>query len=84
MYIDESSIDMNIKKDMGWGKKGSLISSTKSGKFYEKTNIVAGLNGSKPIAPMTFHGTCDKALFEAWVEHFLIKELKTRPSCNYG
>lgn len=67
---------MNIKKDMGWGKKGRLISSTKSGKYYKKTNIVAGLNGSKPIAPMTFNGTCDKALFEAWVEHFLIKELK--------
>ena len=74
---------MNIKKDMGWGKKGRLISSTTSGKYYEKTNIVAGLNSSKPIALMTFNGTCDKALFEPWVEHFLITA-KTRPSCNYG
>ena len=48
----------------------------KSGKYYERTNIVAGLVNNKPIAPMVFNGTCNTKLFEAWVKEFLIKELK--------
>jgi transposase len=48
----------------------------KSGKYYERTNIIAGLVNNKPIAPMVFNGSCDKNLFESWVEQFLIKELK--------
>jgi transposase len=76
VYIDESAIDMSAKKDMGWGKKGRLLSATTSGKYYKKTNIVAGLNGTKPLAPMVFNGSCDSQLFNGWVEQFLIKELK--------
>lgn len=32
---------------------------------------------NKSIAPMVFNGSCNTALFESWVEKFLIKELKT-------
>ena len=31
---------------------------------------------NKSIAPMVFNGSCNTKLFEAWVEQFLIKELK--------
>ena len=48
----------------------------KSGKYYERTNIIAGLVNNKPISPMVFNGSCDTLLFETWVEKFLIKELK--------
>jgi transposase len=49
---------------------------TKSGKYYERTNIIAGLVNNNPIAPMVFNGSCNTLLFEAWIEKFLIKELK--------
>jgi transposase len=31
---------------------------------------------NKSIAPMVFNGSCNTELFNAWVEQFLIKELK--------
>jgi len=75
VYIDESGIEMNICKDRGWGKKGELLSWKRSGKYYEGTNIVAGLNCNNSIAPFVFNGSCNTELFENWVEQFLIKEL---------
>lgn len=76
VYIDESGIDIGICKDRGWGKKGEKLIGKKSGKYYQRTNIVAGLVNNKSIAPMVFNGSCNTELFEIWVEEFLIKELK--------
>ena len=76
VYIDESGIEMNAIKERGWSFKGRVLYAKKSGKYYQRTNIIAGLVNNKPIAPMVFNGTCDKSLFESWVEQFLIKELK--------
>jgi transposase len=64
-------------KDRGWGKKGEILAGEKSGKFYLRTNIVAGYVCNKPIAPLVFYGSCNIKLFEAWVEQVLIKELKS-------
>ena len=76
VYIDESGIEMTICKERDWGKKGRLLHSKKSGKYYERTNIIAGYVNNKAIAPMVFNGFCNTILFETWVEQFLIKELK--------
>ncbi len=67
---------MTICKDRGWGKKSEKLVGKKSGKYYERTNIIAGYINHKSIAPMVFNGTCNTNLFETWVEKFLIKELK--------
>ena len=77
VYLDESGIEMNIIQDRGWGKKGKILHSTKSGKYYQRTNIIAGLVSNKPIAPFIFNGSCNTELFNSWVEQFLIKELKS-------
>lgn len=76
VYIDESGIEMTICKDRGWGKKSEKLVAKKSGKYYERTNIIAGLVNNESIAPMVFNGSCNTDLFNNWVEHFLIKELK--------
>lgn len=75
VYIDESGIELTICKDRGWGIKGQKLIAKKSGKYYERTNIIAGLVNNKSIAPMVFNGSCNTDLFNNWVEHFLIKEL---------
>jgi transposase len=77
VYIDESGIELTICKDRGWGKKSEKLVGKRSSKYYERTNIIAGLVNNKPIAPIVFHGSCNTKLFETWVEEFLIKELKT-------
>jgi transposase len=76
VYIDESGIDMNICKDRGWSKKGTKINSKKSGKYYQRTNIIAALNNNRAIAPFIFNGSCNTELFNLWVEEILIPELK--------
>lgn len=76
VYVDESGIDLAMCKDRGWSAKGSPILAKKSGKYYERTNIIAALTGNKSIAPMIFNGSCNSKLFETWVEKFLIRELK--------
>lgn len=76
VYIDESGIEMTICKDRGWGKKSEKLVGKKSGKYYERTNIIAGYVNNKSIAPMVFNGSCNTKLFETWIEQFLIKELK--------
>ena len=43
VYIDESGIETTICKDRGWGKKSEKLVGKKSGKYYERTNIIAGL-----------------------------------------
>jgi transposase len=75
VYIDESGIELTICKDKGWSAKGSPIRAKKSGKYYERTNIIAGYVNKESIAPMVFNGSCNTKLFESWVESFLIKEL---------
>lgn len=77
VYLDESGIDMNICKDRGWGKIGEILVGKKSGKYYERTNIIAGYVNRKTIAPMVFNGMCNSEIFNNWVEQFLIKELKS-------
>jgi len=76
VYIDESGIEMAICKDRGWGKRGKKLFGKKSGKYYQRINIIAGYVNHRSIAPMVFNGFCNTQLFEAWVEQFLIKELK--------
>ncbi len=63
---------MIICKDRGWGKKSATLLAKKSDKYYERTNIIAGLLNNKSIAPMVFNGTCNTDFFNHWVEHFLI------------
>lgn len=76
VYVDESGMDRNSGKEWAWGKRGELIKSKKSGKYYLRTNIIAGINNKKAIAPFIFHGACNTDLINEWVEKFLIKELK--------
>ena len=76
VYIDESGIEMKIIKDRGWGIKKEKLSSKKSGKHYERTNILAGYVNKKTIAPMVFNGSCNTELFTAWVKQQLVPSLK--------
>jgi transposase len=76
VYIDESGIDLSIVKERGWGKKGEILVGKKSGKYYQRTNIIAGYVGKKCIAPFMFNGKCNSQVFNKWIEEVLIKVLK--------
>lgn len=75
VYIDESGIEINMKKERGWGKIGSKVLEQISGKFYSRINVIAGIVNNKPIAPYKYVGSCNTELFVIWVKS-LIKELE--------
>jgi len=68
-------MDSDLVKDRGWGKKGEILAGKKSGKYFFRTNIVAGYVNKKAIAPLVFYGSCNTEFFESWVDQFLTKEL---------
>ena len=75
VYIDESGIEMTVHRNTGWAMKGKKLEAKKSGKYYKRTNIIAGYVNKQIIAPLVFYSSCNTRLFDAWVEQFLIKEL---------
>ena len=76
VYLDESGMEKNMIKEKSSSLKCTAIPAKKSGTYYERTNIIAGLVNNKPISPFVFNGPCNTELFNKWVETFLIKELK--------
>lgn len=53
-----------------------MLAGKKSGKCYQRTNIIAGCVNGESIAPLVFNGSCDTKLVVQWVQESLIKELK--------
>ena len=76
VYVDESGIDSYIHRPFGWAEVGTLIYGEVSGKRYARESFVAAKCGSQILAPLCFQGTCNTALFDMWVETFLVPALK--------
>lgn len=76
VYIDESGIEEGACKEHGWSKIGEVIPAQRSGKTYQRLNIIAGLNRGEAMAPFTFYGSCNTEIFNLWVERVLVPELK--------
>jgi len=76
IYIDESGIDKEMKREYGRAPRGELVYDEIRGRKFERTNIIAGKCGGKVIAPGEYKGTTDHRLFEAWFGGALLKEAK--------
>lgn len=75
IYIDESGIHLDEKKEYGWGKKGEAIQDKKNGKKSKKINIIAGLCNKKILMPVLYKANCNKEVFNKWIK-MLITLLK--------
>ena len=76
VYVDESGIDSYIHRSHGWALRGQKVHGEVSGKHYARENFIAGKCGSRIIAAACFTGTCDTALFNLWIEEFLVPALR--------
>lgn len=63
VYIDESGIEQAISKENSWSPVGIPTQAKKSGKYYQRTNIIVGYVNNKSIAPMVFNGSCNTEVF---------------------
>ena len=62
--------------DYGWNQKGERFYSLKSGKRQERINMIAALCNGNLMAPFTVDGSCNRIVFEMWLENFLLPTLQ--------
>ena len=61
--------------DSGWSPKGTRLYGMKSGGRKGRINMIAGYRDGKLIAPFTIEGSCNRSVFETWLETCLIPSL---------
>jgi transposase len=76
VYIDETGIDNNETYDYAWGIKGQRIHEKKQAERNQRISIIAALNTNLLIAPFVFEGSCNRSVFETYLEKVLIPQLK--------
>jgi transposase len=74
--VDESGIDSYFHRSHGWAPSHERVYGEISGKRFARESFIAARCGSTIFAPLCFQGTCNTLLFNAWVEHFLVPQLK--------
>ncbi len=76
VYVDEAGIDNRADYPYGYCKVGERFYALKSGKRVERVSWIAALKERCLIAPMTFEGSCNRGLFEMWLEECLVPQLQ--------
>lgn len=76
VYIDESGIDNREDYAYGWNEKGQRFQDFKSGKRSIRVSIISALCQGKLLAPLTFEGACNRAVFEQWLAEKLVPLLQ--------
>jgi DDE superfamily endonuclease len=76
IYIDEAGIDNREDYPYGYSPIGERFYDLKSGKRSDRVSWIAALKEEKLFAPMTFMGSCNRDLFEAWLAQSLIPQLQ--------
>lgn len=74
--MDESGIDSYFHRSYGWAPSRERVYGEISGKRFARESFIAARCGSTVFAPLCFQGTCNTLLFNAWIEHFLVPQLK--------
>ncbi len=76
IYVDEAGIDNREDYPYGYCEIGQRFPALKSGKRTERVSWIAALCQRNLIAPLTFAGSCNRDLFELWLEQCLLPQLQ--------
>jgi transposase len=76
IYIDESGIDDNEVNSYAWSKKGRRANSMKYGERKIRLSMIGSLNVNIFFAPFVFEGSCNRSIFEIYIEKVLLPNLK--------
>lgn len=72
VFVDETGTATNMAPLHGWGPKGQRLIGAASHGGWKRTTFTGGLTIEGVIAPMVIEQAMNAAIFEAWVEQFLI------------
>ena len=75
MYLDETGFEKDAPRTHGWSQKGQRTYGKISGNRRPRTSLIAAQLGKTLLAPLLLSGTVNTAVFNAWVEQFLLPEL---------
>lgn len=76
VFIDETGFEPEAYRTHGRCPKGVRVRGEKPSGKRPRTSLIGGYLNNKLIAPLTFKGTCNAALFNAWLEQHLLPILK--------
>jgi transposase len=76
VYVDEAGIDNRDEYEYGYCEIGQRFHALKSGKRTERVSWIAALKQGQIFAPMTYAGSCNRSLFEMWLEDCLLPQLQ--------
>lgn len=76
VYADESGMDeRDGQYDYGYSEKGERLHDLKSGNRKGRVNMIAAWSEGKLFAPFTVEGSCNRTVFEIWLESCLLPML---------
>jgi transposase len=76
VYVDEAGMDNREDYGYGWNLRGERFHALKSGRRQGRVNMIAALCQQQLLAPFTVEGSCNRSVFELWLEKCLIPVLK--------
>lgn len=76
VYVDEAGMDEREDYGYGWCERGQRFEAFKSGRRAGPVNMIAAYCQSQLMAPFTVEGSCNRVVFEVWLESCLIPVLQ--------
>jgi hypothetical protein len=76
VYIDEAGMDNRENYSYGWNERDQRFYELKSGRRQGRINMIAGFCNGQLFAPFTVESSCNRTVFETWLEACLIPTLK--------
>ena len=80
VYVDQCGLDNTLSYPWsypwGWSRKGRRCPGVRLGHKTQRVSVMAALCQSQLLSPLTFTGSCDAALVEAWLEQQLLPVLQ--------
>ena len=74
--VDESGMDSRDDYAYGCNEQGQRFYAFKSGRRQGRVNMIAALCQQQIMAPFTVLGACNRTVFEIWLSHCLLPQLK--------
>ena len=76
VFVDETGIEQCLYREYARSVRGQKVYTKINGRKYKRTNIVAGIQQGKWVAPLEYPGTTDSVMFELWFEKRLLRDVE--------
>ncbi len=76
VFVDESGLNRYYHRELARAARGTRVRGKKPGKRFKRTNVIAGLSGSKHLAVRCYEHTTTAKFFEEWFEWELLSEIQ--------